>query len=216
MAARTTARRKTKRRPGLSRARVLETALGIVDAEGMDALTMRRLGRELGVEAMSIYNHVEDKPALLSGILDLAVSDFQLPAAQGDDWKPWIREWMRSARKLFLAHPQLFRVLLGNPSLGPNMLAMIDAFFERLQAAGFNDDEQVRAWEVLKSFLFGNLVQTGIRSSELADLRECCPSLARILPSYACCDFDRLFESGLEVILPGLHPASGDPRRRHG
>ena len=194
------------RHAGLTRELVLEAALTIVDTEGLEALTMRRLGRALGVEAMSVYNHVKDKPALLSGVLDLAAQGFEPPEAPGLDWKAWVKSWMWSARSLFLAHPQLFHVLLGNPELGPNVLRMIDSLFGRMSAAGFSPAEQVRAWEVLKSFLFGHLVQQGLPRSTLApkDLQECCPHLAQTLPLYACCDFDAMFNDGEDAILEGL------------
>ena len=87
-----TTRTRSRRRPALSRARVLEAAVALADDQGLEALSMRRLGAELGVEAMSLYNHVADKDDLLDGLVDLVVSEFDSPrAAQGEAWRATLR-----------------------------------------------------------------------------------------------------------------------------
>ena len=200
------AKKKRLSRAGLSPDGVLKAALKVVDAEGAQSLTMRRLGKALGVEAMSLYNHVRDKRALLAGVLDLAASEIELPEPDGGDWREWVRSWMRGGWALFRTHPNLFRLLLADVPPGPRLMGKIDALFARLQAAGFSPEEQLRAWEVLKAFLYGSVVQAPLSATDAspAELRECCTNIARVLPAYGCCDRDRLFEEGLDVILAGI------------
>ncbi len=94
---------------------------------------MRRVAAELGVEAMSLYSHVESKQALFTGLLDRVVEGFSIPAGTGGEWRPWLRAWMCETRRLFAAHPELSRVLHTGAPLGPAPLRLIDAVFTRLQ-----------------------------------------------------------------------------------
>src|SRR5437870_5886259 len=91
-------------RPHLSRKRILRAALQVMDQEGLEAVTMRRLGRELGVEAMSLYNHVKDKEAILEGILEVVMAEFEFPEETGD-WEADVRAGARAWRRLMIAHP---------------------------------------------------------------------------------------------------------------
>ncbi|MEK7477191.1 MAG: TetR/AcrR family transcriptional regulator C-terminal domain-containing protein [Candidatus Coatesbacteria bacterium] len=198
--------RKPAGRGALTREKVLEAALRIVDREGLEELTMRRLGKELGVEAMSLYNHVSDKSALLSGVLELAASRFQAPDVPGRDWRKWVRQWMKNVRKLFRAHPNLFGVILTDVALGPKVLGMIDSLFGRMKEAGLDDKTQMRVWQVLRAYLYGTLAREQIKPAEMSPtaFMACCANLARLMPSLACCDPDAQFEDGLDVILSGL------------
>src|SRR4030095_14263751 len=81
-----------RHREPLTRDRIIETALRVMDDEGLDAVTMRRIGRELGVEAMSLYNHVEDKDDILEGVTERAMNEFEFPASTGD--------WSEGARAM--------------------------------------------------------------------------------------------------------------------
>src|SRR5260370_8485330 len=93
-----------KRRAPLSRERVLRAALVLADAGGIDSMSMRKLGEELGVEAMSLYNHVANKDDMLDGIVDLVFGEMALPSGRGD-WKPAMRNRPVSAHKALLPHP---------------------------------------------------------------------------------------------------------------
>src|ERR1035437_6794498 len=94
-----------KPRTPLSRERVLRAALALADVEGIGSLTMRRLGQELGVEAMSLYNHVADKGDLLDGIVDLVFGEIAVPSDQAD-WKAAMRIRAISAHEALLRHPR--------------------------------------------------------------------------------------------------------------
>ena len=99
-----------KRTP-LNRGRVLRAAVALADEAGIESLSMRRLGQELGVEAMSLYNHVANKDDLLNGITDLVVSEIELPEG-GGDWKTALRRHAISAHDVLVAHPWACRLAL--------------------------------------------------------------------------------------------------------
>src|SRR5918994_7195214 len=98
-------------RTPLSRDRILEAALGLADASGVETLTMRRLGEELGFEAMSLYRHVANKNDLLDGMLDLVLAEWQLPDGQGD-WAEAIRTSARSVHDALRQHRWAARLLM--------------------------------------------------------------------------------------------------------
>src|SRR5215831_2959266 len=97
------------RRQPLTRQRIVRAALGIMDEEGLQAVTMRRIGRALGVEAMSLYNHVRDKEEILDSICEEVLSEFQVPDA--GDWREAIRAGAGEYRRLLLAHPRVITLM---------------------------------------------------------------------------------------------------------
>src|SRR5713226_7581539 len=107
-----------KRRTPLSRERVLRAALALADTGGIDSLTMRKLGEELGVEAMSLYNHVANKDDILDGIVDLVFSEIELPSDQAD-WKTAMRRRAISAREALLRHPWATSLMQSRTRPGP-------------------------------------------------------------------------------------------------
>src|SRR5918995_6954834 len=102
-----------KRQP-LNRRRILETAVRFVDSEGLEALSMRKLGAKLGVEAMSLYNHVPNKGALLDGMVEVLLGELEIPP-ESEGWERRIREAYGAFRRLAHEHPNVFSLLLGRP-----------------------------------------------------------------------------------------------------
>src|SRR6266581_5617128 len=102
------------RREPLTRQRIIRAALRIMDEEGLEAVTMRRIGRELGVEAMSLYNHVRDKEEILDAICEEVLSEFRFPADQA--WAETVRAAAREYRRLLLAHPRVITLMTGRKS----------------------------------------------------------------------------------------------------
>src|SRR5918911_1159397 len=98
-------------RQPLSRRRVLEEAVRFVDREGLEALTMRKLGAELGVEAMSLYNHVPNKGALLDGMVEILLGELEIPPEE-EGWESRVREAYRAFRRLAHEHPNVFPLLV--------------------------------------------------------------------------------------------------------
>ncbi|MBI5086674.1 MAG: TetR/AcrR family transcriptional regulator C-terminal domain-containing protein [Acidobacteria bacterium] len=202
-------KRRTAARPRLTKHDVIAAALRLLDSDGIEALSMRRLAAELGIEAMSLYSHVDSKDALLTSVLDLAIEELPVPSPADGDWKDWVRAWMQGARQVFSNHPNLFHVIRSGTALGPGVLGKIDALMARLHAAGFDSPAQLRIWHLLRAYLFGTLTEETISSSRmsLGDLMACCPHLVPVLTTQHCCDSGLLFGEGLEVILAGITTA---------
>jgi AcrR family transcriptional regulator len=147
-----------KRRAPLSRDRILDAAVALADRDGIEAVSMRRLGQELGVEAMSLYKHVEGKDDVLSGIADRIAADFQLP----DPDRPWrvaIRDCAIAAHAVLLRHPWAGPLLESMPTPGPARLAYLDAVVGVLRRAGFSLPEVAHAFGALDSHLYGFTMQ---------------------------------------------------------
>ncbi|QPE04243.1 TetR family transcriptional regulator [Microbacterium schleiferi] len=121
------------RRP-LTRQSILAAALELVDADGLDALTMRSLGARLGVEAMSLYHHLPSKQAVIDGIVDLVWAEVTL-TADAQDWRTAVRRTARSAFATLLHHPWANRIRA--TSGGPARMAYLDASLGHLRRAGF-------------------------------------------------------------------------------
>jgi AcrR family transcriptional regulator len=142
------------RRP-LNRERVLAAAVALADGQGLDALSMRRLAKELGVEAMSLYNHVANKDAILSGILDTVLHEIELP--EDEDWKSALRRHAISAHDAFARHrwacalsvsPAVERVL-------DVQIRQMEWKLRRLRTGGFSDELTYHALHVLDSHVTG-------------------------------------------------------------
>src|SRR3712207_9194505 len=112
------------RRAGLSRERVLRTAIALADEGGLEALTMRKLAKELGVEAMSLYNHVVSKDNLLDGMIDLVFAEIEAPSPD-DDWRTAMRKRALSTREVLGRHRWAIGLMEGRTSHGPANLRQI-------------------------------------------------------------------------------------------
>jgi len=143
-----------RHREPLTRERILATALAIADAEGVDALTMRRLAQRLGVEAMSLYHHVAGKRELLGGIAELVVRQIELPPPDGD-WKSSVRACAISAHAVLRQHPWAPNVLMSTDAIVPSRLAMIDALLARLGDARLPAETLDLAYHALDSHILG-------------------------------------------------------------
>lgn len=155
--ARSTDRRAPRRAP-LTRERVLRAALHLADEEGLEALSMRRLAQELGVEAMSLYNHVAGKDDLLDGIADMVVGEIEVPAI-GADWKAAMRRRATSAHEVFLRHPWAPLLIGSRVNVGPAMLRYVNATLGCLREAGFSYELADRAWNAIDSHVYGFTIQ---------------------------------------------------------
>ena len=138
----------------LSRDRVLQAALELVDESGIEALTMRRLGQTLGYEAMSLYNHVRNKDDLLDGILDLVLAETE-PPSQDEEWDATIRRSAVSVHEALVRHPWACSLLLSPGHVRPGRLGYMDALLGRLRSAGFSAETTYTAYHVLDAHIFG-------------------------------------------------------------
>lgn len=143
----------TTRRKPLSRERILDTALVLADEEGIEALSMRKLGQALGYEAMSLYNHVANKDDLLDGILDLVLAEMEPPAADGG--LPAIRASALSAHAALKRHPWAATMLMSPGRIRPARIAYMEGLLAALRGAGLSADTTYHAYHVLDAHIIG-------------------------------------------------------------
>ena len=191
------------RRP-LSRRRILETAVELVDREGLDALSMRRLGRELGVEAMSLYNHVPNKEALLGGMVEVLIEGLEVPREGSGGWEEGVRTAFGSYLKLARAHPEVFQLFATRP-LGTGEALRI---FELLRGAGLDVVAALRAFRALSSYTIGYALAE-IRGFPLE--LEDGPRALELAPPLKESERDAQFEYGLDLIISGLRQRLENP-----
>ena len=197
----------------LSIERIVTTAVEVLDAEGVEGLTMRRLAERLGAGAMSVYWHVGNKEAVFDLALD-AVLAYQPPARSetgAGDWRADIVHMLEDWRGAMLRHPWS-ATLLPRRALGPNMLGRLDLLSRTLSAAGVADDDlNVAIWS-LWNFVMGATVTRGNfertdeeRAAAQQHLTEYYPAIGRsrlLLDS----DWDGAFRKGLDLLLDGIAP----------
>lgn len=154
--------------PSLSRDLILRTAVEHVDQHGLTALSMRNLGARLGVEAMSLYHHVNGREDLLEGMVDLVTRDIVIPShevpAPGDGWQSFLQEVAHAVRAVARAHPQVFPLISTRPPAAPWLrpplrnLRLVDEFLRGLVDRGLPDDRVVQVYKGFTSFLLGHLL----------------------------------------------------------
>lgn len=146
------------RKKPLNREQVLKTALRLADRDGVDSLSMRKLARALHVEAMSLYHHVANKEDLLDGLVELAVSEIELPEI-GGNWKVAMRQRALSAHEVLMRHGWATQLIVSRVNVGPAMLAYIDATVGCLREAGFSWALTDHAWNAIDSYVYGFTLQ---------------------------------------------------------
>src|SRR5947207_2388039 len=146
------------RRAPLSRDQVLQAAVALADEGGIGALSMRKLGQVLGVEAMSLYNHVAGKGDLLDGMIDVVFSEIGLPPA-GGGWKSAMRQRALSARAVLGRHRWAIGLMESRGSPGPATLRPHDAVLGCLRGAGFSVELTAHAYSLLDSYIYGFALQ---------------------------------------------------------
>ncbi len=144
-------------RPALSRDLILHRGIAHADANGLSSLSMRKLAADLGVEAMSLYNHVTNKADLLDGMLDLVAGEF---AATGlTDWQQEMRRRAHRAHDVLTAHPWAAMMFLTSATPGPNMLAYVERTLACLIGAGFTYPQADHIWNALDAHVYGYTIQ---------------------------------------------------------
>jgi TetR/AcrR family tetracycline transcriptional repressor len=205
-------------RERLTRDKIVSAALALMDAGGLEAVTMRRVGRELSVEAMSLYNHVEDKDALLDGVCEQVMRGFSFPP-HAADWTVEARALARSFRRILRSHPNVITLFSQHKSrmLSIDAFRPMEAALSCLRRAGLSDHETAQAYRMFGGFIFGFvLMEVGQQfGADLAEgmtpeqVAQMLPSdelttVAALLPEIANCDPDVDFEYGLDLMIRGL------------
>jgi AcrR family transcriptional regulator len=215
------------RRTPLNRERVLRAAIALADARGAQELTMRKLAQELGVEAMSLYNHVANKDDLLDGMVDIVFGEIEAPAP-GGDWKAELRRRAVSTREALNRHRWAIGEMEGRTTHGPNNLRLHDAVLGCLREAGFSVEMTVHAYSVQDAYIYGFVLQQSDMASEtpedfaaeaqrqMRDYAEALadyPHLVEVVGGHvaeAGYDYEAEFLFGLDVILDRLEQLLGE------
>ena len=155
-------------RAPLSRDRILAAAIELADESGPAALTMRRLGQVLDVEAMSLYHHVNGREDLLEGMVGRLVDDVGIPVHEelgpADGWQTFLQHVGHEIRRIAVEHPLLFPLVATRPPAAPwlrpplRSLRIVDAFLDGLGRRGLDDDRAVHVYKVFAGFLLGHLL----------------------------------------------------------
>jgi len=206
---------------------VIDAALRIMDAEGIEAVTMRRIGRELGVEAMSLYNHVRDKDDILDGISEAVMGRFEIPSSTGD-WTRDVRAMAHEWRRLLGLHPGVMQLLAERhkPLEGMATYRPMNAALEAIAGAQLSPRELAQAFNAFGSYIMGFvMMEQGLMPGrdhhehvhdheEVADaLREAgLPMLMQCFQYFAECPTDEQFDFGLDLMIAGLRAASARNR----
>lgn len=202
----------TTGRETLSRQRVVEAAVEFADEHGVETMSMRKLGAELGVEAMSLYNHVDDKGDLFSAMIDHVFESIPLPA-DDLDWKDQTRLIGQGAIDRFTRHPWVVSLIMQKGNTGPGALAFMDHVLGVFTDAGFADEDVHHAWQMLASHTVGYAFQSSTSPSaskteylelEMARMAQLYPHVARLMPLLIDCSWNTEYMFGLEIILDGL------------
>jgi AcrR family transcriptional regulator len=142
----------------LSRARVIDGALALIDADGLDAVTMPALAKQLGVGTMSLYRHVDDKNDLVNAVAERVLGDVRVPDGKVDDWEGRVVGYLRALRDAALAHPALASILAERGlTVGP-VFEQLEQAHSILCRAGFSDMDAVRAFYALFTYVFGFVI----------------------------------------------------------
>jgi AcrR family transcriptional regulator len=205
----------------LSRDRVCREALALVDQEGLAALTMRRLGARLGVEAMSLYRHVHDKADLLDALHAAVLGDLQPEGVAGDDWRALLGGLARALRSALLRHPHVLPLFVTRPVRAPEARATLERIDAALARAGFAAATAARAVHVVGMFTIGQAIFDAAGLQRTADRADRYGHPARhSLAGDASTRSARLaderlraacFRFGLDALLDGIERA----HRRH-
>jgi AcrR family transcriptional regulator len=217
--------RRTTDRPPLTRERVLAAALELVDAEGLDALTRRRLAAELDRDAMALYRYAPDRAALLDGIVELVLSELDVDdvGADSGDWQTHLRRGAHSFRSLALAHPHVFSLFVTRPISTPlalrppATLRPLERMLQLLKASGFGPSDSLMIYRMYVGFLYGHLSnemqQVVVEPDETEDLLRLglhrlpardFPLLRSLASELAGYDGAADLDAGLDILFAGL------------
>ena len=214
-------KRKKRGHVSLNKERILRAAIKLADKSGIESVSMRSLGQALGVEAMSLYNHISNKDEVLTGIIDVVVSKIEMPkTSKPKAWKKAMRQRAMSARKVFNEHPWAISLMDSRREPGPAMLSYCDSVIGCLLNAGFSIAMAAHAYSVMDSYIYGFALQEqNLPFDSTDDIEEIAEDMLQksssdayphliefvtkhvLKPGY---DYANEFEYGLDLILNGL------------
>lgn len=204
-------------KPPLSREKILAVAMNMADEQGLQGLSMRKLADQLGVKAMSLYNHVQNKDDLIDGLVERVVAEIPTPNPS----KPWKAELANrgiKAHQVLMRHPWASVPLVSRANVGPNMMGYVNATLGCLMEAGFSPAMADHAWNAMDNYIYGFTLQSlnfPFKEGEYQHVAaEYLPSLPQQEWPYLYALTEQVaagqhsginrFEFGFEMILEGL------------
>lgn len=210
-------------RPGLTRERVLRAALAYADRHGLEALSMHKLGLDLGVKAMSLYNHVEDKDDVLDGLVELLWSEVAAETPPSTDWRSAMRHLAMSLRAVVRRHPHVAPLVMSRQSMPEPALEVCETYLEVMRGGGVPEECAVAFLRTVFAYGFGYALAElsclpggpadGAGCDDLARLRRVTAMVPTHVPDHlvrvalkVCgdCDMDAQFAIGLDLMIRGL------------
>ena len=190
-------------RAPVNRERVLERAVAVADGEGLQTVTMRRLARELGVEAASLYHHVSGKDEIFDGLVDMVSAEIELPS-RTDGWRPAIRQRAHNTRAVLRRHPWAVALMASRTTPGPATLRLLDAGIGCFREGGFSVQAAAHAISAVDSYVHGFVLQEVYLP--FGDESELAAMTGAIMDEFPKADFPHLFELTIEHVLqPGYN-----------
>jgi AcrR family transcriptional regulator len=213
-AARTGGTRARGGRKPLDRRRIAEEALRIIDAEGLEKLSMRRLGAELGVEGMAIYHHFHNKAELLDGVLELLLEELEPPADGAATALERLRRTFETTRAVAIRHPHSFLLLPTRRFSTDRAIEYYERLLGLFRDAGFDPRESARFFRLLAGYVTGaGLAEIGSRAQQpdATPVRlerfsdpERFPLVTAVVPELRVANLDAIFKFGLDVIFDAM------------
>lgn len=205
----------------LTRDRILQCALELIDRDGLDALSMRKLAAQLGAAPMSLYNHVPGKDAVLEGVTEVLLSEIQITPGEDEAWADTLRAAVLSFRRVLLHHPHAVSLIETKRVMTATALRPVEFSLALFRRAGFSPDDALSAHWAIVGFTLGHVSfqisnpltepsaqEPAARPSEELSATEF-PCYFEVLPQAALCDFDAAFEFGLDILIQGLQTKLG-------
>lgn len=211
------------KRPTLNRQRVLEAALAYADRYGLEALSMHKLGVDLGVKAMSLYNHVEDKDDVLDGLVELLWSEVAADTPTPGDWRSAMSHLAMSLRAVVRRHPHVASLVMSRQLMPQPALEVCETYLEAMREGGVPDESAVAFLRTVFAYGFGHALaelsclpggpHDGTNCDDLARLRRVTAMVPAHVPDHlvrvalkVCgdCDMGDQFTLGLDLMIRGL------------
>jgi AcrR family transcriptional regulator len=196
-------------RPPLSRDAIVDAAVQIVDAEGVDALTIRRLGEALGTGAATLYWHIRGKEELGELVYDRIMGDLVLPEPDASKWEAQIKAMARDAFRILRSHRDAVRLSLGRIPVGPNILRVIEWTLELLRGAGVPDQPAAYFGDI-----FGRLLDASVLEDAAAPTEDSAASFEMIREHFASLPVERF--PNIVALVPAMFAGSADDRFEFG
>jgi AcrR family transcriptional regulator len=215
-----TPRQPAPRREPITREAIVETAIRLLDRDGLDALSMRRIADELDTGPASLYRHVGSKDGLLDLVFDRVIGEQEVPDPDPERWPEQVKEVARAMRATIARHPAIARVSLGRIPTGPNALQFIERLLAILRAGGLSDKLAVDGSQLLMLVVNGFGLEENVDAAppQAAEMLqdyfsslppERFPNLVAVAGEFRNVDMDARFELLLDIFVDGLAARAG-------